>query len=208
MRHGFQRFACVSGTLALMLFTACDPGDEEQSVDESRSYGLYDKNAGWTAYHTFDVVQPAHIIGNEHPPKGYIESNRMTMVKSIIAEMEDRGYVHDKVHPDLMISPFVRLDDIDFAGPRPWHDYYYGWYWGYHYPWDSGHIITLEAGTLIIDAVDLGERDGVEDDQLVFRGYATAILPPRPVDASDVIERAVTEIFEFWPSGGFPVRAQ
>jgi hypothetical protein len=125
-------------------------------------------------------------------------------MRSIVSEMEGRGYVRDKAAPDLLITPLVRLQDVAVAVPAPWYDYYYGWYWGYGwglgFPWYPEDIIILQAGTLIIDVVDIGDRGTTKDDKLVFRGYATAILPTDPTDVSDEIRDSVSAIFDYWPT--------
>jgi hypothetical protein len=185
--------------LVVTLLAACT--EEEQALPEAPLvYGVHDMTVDFASYHTFDVVEPGDVPADEAEPKAYLESNRIAVIQSIIKEMEERGYVRDESEPDLLISPFVRLQETEVVVEEAWYDYYYGWYWGYGYPWYDQDVVTLEAGTLIIDAVDGGERENVEDDKLVFRGYATAVLPNQPVDVSHEIAEAVSEIFDFWPS--------
>src|SRR5262249_44547772 len=152
MRQKLSPFACVNA-LALTLFTGCINDDGQ--VEEPRISGVYDKNANWSSYHSFDVVEPDAVPKDKHPPRGYQESNRVAVVESIIMQMEARGYMRDVNNPDLLLTPMVRLQDVNVAVPAPWYDYYYGWYWGYGYPWYAEDVITLQAGTLIIDAVDV-----------------------------------------------------
>jgi hypothetical protein len=185
--------------LVVTLLAACT--EEEQALPEAPLvYGVYDMTADFSSYQTFDVVEPGDVPADEPEPKAYLESNRIAVIQSIVAEMEARGYVRDEADPDLLISPFVRLQDVEVVVEEAWYDYYYGWYWGYGYPWYDQDVVTLQAGTLIIDAIDAGERENVGDDTLVFRGHATAILPTQPTDVSHEIADAVSEIFEFWPS--------
>jgi hypothetical protein len=199
LRHGFPLFASFGVTLTLSLFAACTE-EEEQLPEQPRIGGVYDMTADFSAYQTFDVVEPGDVPANQQAPKNYLESNRIAVVQAIITQMEARGYVRNEEDPDLLISPLVRLQDVDVLVQEAWYDYYYGWYWGYGYPWYDEDVVTLQAGTLIIDAVDTGERENVEDDKLVFRGYATAIVPSQPTDVSHEIHQAVAEIFDYWPS--------
>jgi hypothetical protein len=198
LRHTFSRVGSF-GALAFTLFTGCTE-EEEQIPDLPLIGGVYDMTADFSAYQTFDVVEPDDVPADEPAPQSYLESNRIAVTQAIINQMEGRGYVRDEAAPDLLISPMVRLQEVEVVVEQAWYDYYYGWYWGYGYPWYDSDVITLEAGTLIIDAVDVGERENVEDDRLVFRGYATAILPTQPSDVSNEIHQAVADIFDFWPS--------
>lgn len=200
MRHAFRLFISPGATLALGLLAACTEEEEQLPPEQPLVAGVYDMTADFSSYQTFDVVEPDDVPDAEPAPQAYLESNRIAVVQAIVSQMEGRGYVRDESDPDLVISPMVRLQEVEVLVEEAWYDYYYGWYWGYGYPWYDQDIVTLEAGTLIIDAVDVGERENVEDDKLVFRGYATAILPPQPTDVSHQIQEAVAEIFEFWPS--------
>ena len=195
MRH--KNIRCAALVLATVV--ACTEEDE-QLPEAPLVAGVYDMTADFASYQTFDVIQPDAVPADETAPAAYLESNRIAVTQAIIAEMEARGYVREQADPDLVISPMVRLQDVEVVAEEAWYDYYYGWYWGYGYPWYDVDVITLEAGTLIIDAVDVGERENVEDDMLVFRGYATGIMPEQPTDVSDELDRAIAEIFEFWPS--------
>jgi hypothetical protein len=172
--------------------------DEGSSL---RVFGTHDKSVDFSEYQTYDVVEPDDVPEGEIAPRAYLEANRVAVIHSIIGEMEARGYVRERSDPDLLVSPLVRLENVENVVVESpyWYDYYYGWYWDYGYPWYAVDVIQLEAGTLIIDAVDVGDPADVEDDQLVFRGYATAILPRSPTDVSDRIPGVVAEIFDFWP---------
>jgi hypothetical protein len=196
LRHGLLPCAAI----ALTLFAACTEEEEEKLPELPLIYGVHDMTADFSSYRTFDVVEPGDVPADETEPKAYLESNRIAVIQSIVAEMEQRGYTRDQTDPDLLISPFVRLQETEVLIEEAWYDYYYGYYWGYGYPWYDQDVVTLEAGTLIIDAVDVGERENAADDKLVFRGYAAAILPTQPVDVSHEIAEAVSEIFDFWPS--------
>jgi hypothetical protein len=191
---------CSGAALALTLLLSACTEEEEQFPDAPIINAIYDMTADFSTYQTFNVVDPGDVPADEPAPEAYLESNRRAVVESIVSEMEARGYVRDQADPDLVITPFVRLQDVEVTVQQAWYDYYYGWYWGYGYPWYDEDVVTLAAGTLIIDAVDVGERENVEDDKLVFRGYATAILPGQPTDVSDEISAAIAEIFDHWPS--------
>lgn len=194
-----QRQLRPCAALAFTLIAACTEEDD-QLPDTPIINAVYDMSADFSSYKTFDVIEPSEVPADEPAPQAYLESNREAVVQAIVTEMEARGYVRAGADADLVITPLVRLQDVEVAVQEAWYDYYYGWYWGYGYPWYDEDIVTLEAGTLIIDAVDVGERENVEDDKLVFRGYATAVLPDQPTDVSHEISAAVADIFDHWPT--------
>lgn len=189
----------VGAAVAFGVLAGCPADDDDDSeIDVS---GTYDESVDFSAYKTYAIVQADDDPKDERtPPAAYLESNRIAVIQSIMHEMAARGYILDTSNPDLRISPFVRLRDIDVTVAQPyWYDYYYGYYWGYGYPWYTWDVVHLEEGTLIIDAVDVGIPDDPEDDKLVFRGHATGILPPQPTDISNQIPGIVAKIFRFWP---------
>ena len=195
MRHDHLYRVCA--ILALGSITACPSEDDQDKVVAA---GAYDADVDFSAYKTYDVVEPDDIPAGEKVPMAYLEANRVAVLQSIVHEMEQRGYVLDEKDPDLKISPFVRMQNVEVTVAKPyWYDYYYGYYWGYSYPWYDYDVVDFKAGTLVIDAVDVGDPNNEMDDLLVFRGYATAMLPPKPTDVSDRIPGVVAEIFDFWP---------
>ncbi|MFO7566445.1 MAG: DUF4136 domain-containing protein [Enhygromyxa sp.] len=195
----------LCASLAFTLIAACKEDDQQELPEEAVIGAVHDMSADFSSYQSFDVVGTAEIPAERAAaPMAYLDANRDAVTQSIIREMENRGYVRDQTDPDLRISPLIRLEEIVEAEGEAvephWYDYYYGWYWGYADPWYDEDVTGYGAGTLIIDAVDVGGRESVEDDKLVFRGYATEILPSEPSDVSERISEAVAEIFEHWPS--------
>lgn len=187
----------VCAVLALCLLPACAKEDENLLVVP----GVYDKSADFSAYRTYDLVEPDEMPQGRKLPRAYLESNRIAVTQSIIHEMESRGYVREPSDPDLLVSPFVRFENVEVPVVQPyyWNDYYYGSYWGYGYPWYDVDVVRLASGTLVIDAVDVGDPNDEADDKLVFRGYATAVLPARPTDVSAQIPGIIAKIFSTWP---------
>lgn len=195
MRHESPlRFRAI---VALTLLAGC-PKNEDNSL---YVFGAYDETADFSSFQTYDVVQPDDVPDDQKAPKAYVAANRKAVIESIMDEMEDRGYVRDPSDPDLLVSPLVRHQDVEVTVVTPyyWYDYYYGAYWGYAYTWYDIDIVKLDAGTLIIDAVAVGDPEETDDDKLVFRGYATAILPEEPADISAKLPEVVARIFNFWP---------
>lgn len=194
-----DRLPRVCAVLALCLLPACPKEDENLLVVP----GVYDKSTDFSAYRTYDLVEPDEVPQKGKLPRAYLESNRLAVAQSVIHEMESRGYVRDPSDPDLLVSPFVRFEDLEVTVVQQpyWYDYYYGSYWGYGYgyPWYDVDVIRLASGSLVVDVVDVGDRDDEADDKLVFRGYATAVLPAQPTDVSARIPGVIAKIFSSWP---------
>lgn len=196
MRCQISRITLLALTAAL---AACTE-EAERHPDLPAVAGVYDMTVDFSAYETFDIVEPDQLPDGGSPPISLIEANRIAVLNSIAEELEARGYVRDQVSPDLEITTFVRYHDVEVVAESTyWYDYYYGWYWGYGYPWYDVDLIELEAGTLVIDAVDVGRLAEESDDMLVFRGTATGLLPDQPVDFSAQIPGVIADIFDFWP---------
>jgi hypothetical protein len=190
----------ILAILALSSITGC-ADDEEEIPGLPYVTGVYDRTADFSEYETFDIVEPEEVANDQTMPAALIEANRIAITNAIVDELEDRGYVRDEDSPHLKVTTFVRYREYEVVTERAyWQDYYYGWYWGYGYPWYNRNIVEYEAGTLIIDAVEVGEPEDETDDMLVFRGVAGAMLPERPVDLTDDIPVIVDEIFDYWPA--------
>jgi hypothetical protein len=197
MRH--HPLPRVLAILALCLLPACSKEDENLLVVP----GVHDKSADFSSYRTYDLVESDDMPEGRKLPRAYLESNRLAVEQSIIREMESRGYVRDSSNPDLLVSPLVRFENVEVTVVQPyWSDYYYGSYWGYGYPWYDMDVdvVRLASGTLVIDVVDVVDPNDEQDDKLVFRGYATAVLPARPTDVSARIPAIITKIFSSWPT--------
>ncbi len=187
---------CVLATAALV---AC-ADDDGDIADLPIISGIYDRTVDFDDYQTFDIVEPDEIPAEQTLPRDLLEADRIALAQAIIEEMEGLGYVRDREDPDLEVTSFIRYRDAEIVTEAAtWNRYYYGWYWGYAYPWYDRDVVELEAGTLIIDAVDVGEPDDDGDDVLVFRGSAVGLLPQQPTGTATRIPRVVEEIFEHWP---------
>lgn len=197
-RPSFSVFACLTLIGLTATISACSDEPSPPLVFPVLIDGVYDLSADFSAYQTYDLVEPEDL-GHEGRPQGYIESNRVAVIQSILDELSQRGLVLDQSNPDLRISPFVRLTEADSVDELWWWEHYWGWYWGYSAPWYSRDITEFEAGTLVIDAVDLGDPADPEDDRLVFRATATGLIPTEPQDVSDQIPGYVEDMFAYWP---------
>jgi hypothetical protein len=162
--------------------------------------GVYDQTVDFSTYQTYNLVEIHE--GAEAPPRGYTQANRRAVRTTIHEELHARGLTYDPEDPDLVIAPFIRLTAVEVHEEKWWWSGYWGWYWGYASPWHDENLHAFDAGSLVIDAVDIGDPDDEDDDVLVFRATATALFPNRPVNWADRIADAVVQMFEYWPSEG------
>ncbi|NJK31331.1 MAG: DUF4136 domain-containing protein [Deltaproteobacteria bacterium] len=177
---------------------ACTYEDEKRPEDVYIT-SVHDMTADFSTYQTFDVVESQEVPEGVSVPTAYIEANRVA-VQAIIDELSERGLERTDSRPDLRIVPFIRLDEVAVTQSTVWWDYYYGYYWGYAYPWYETDVITLEIGTLIIDAVAIGDPATKADDVLVYRGVAVAAIPDDPNDVADELPGIISKMFDSWPS--------
>jgi hypothetical protein len=155
----------------------------------------------FSAFQTFDVVDPTTEQdpedmpdGGDGAPEDFLRL-KDELLMSIVKEMEALGLTRDTSSPDLMVSPFMRADEK--TGDVQFYSYFYGYHWGYEYTWTVN--VEYAYGTLIIDVVDLGADDDLDDDVLVFRGIAEGVLG-RDTDVVLLQTRnAMDAIFAGWP---------
>lgn len=65
----------------------------------------------FASYQTFDLA--AAEQNEDVQPANYTEANHIAVTRAIVSEMEALGYTRALGDPDLIISAFVRLDNVD-----------------------------------------------------------------------------------------------
>jgi hypothetical protein len=155
----------------------------------------------FSQYKTFDVVDPTEDLDPEDLPDGGVGAPedflalKDELLMSIVKEMEALGLTLDTENPDLMVSPFMRVEEK--TGDVMFYSYFYGYYWGYEFTWTV--TVDYGLGTLILDVVSLGSSPDINDDVLVFRGITEGVLG-REIDVVLLQTRnAVDAIFAGWP---------
>lgn len=146
----------------------------------------WDREKDFSKYKTFDFLTP---------PMDYRVSDLVMkrVYSSIALEMKNKGLTRVMDDPDLLIAVHTGVQDkIDVT------------YWGYHYApyywygyWGPGSTTAYryEEGHLVIDMVD------ADDEELVWRGVASAVLPdnPNPARMSEGVANAVARILDKYP---------
>jgi hypothetical protein len=206
-KSSLPTFAIWILTLLLPIVTAlgCDEEEEETKL-QTVSYEV-NGDADFELFQTFGIVDPMtgavadgdagtsdEDAGVSDDPFGLSDIN-----SEILAEIETQltGVGLDMVteNPDLLVTYYANKDKQ--TDPVTFYTYYYGPYWGYEYTWTTD--VTYEAGTLVIDVVDVGPTADVDDDVLVYHGVAEGVLGEDPGVQLLQVRNAVYEIFKGWP---------
>jgi hypothetical protein len=185
--------------VAMVSPMACSDDDDTQERYEVTIE--VNPDVDFSQFQTFDVVDPTEDLDPEDTPDGGVGAPedflalKDELLMSIVKEMEALGLTLDTENPDLMVSPFMRVDEK--TSDVMFYSYFYGYYWGYEYTWTVN--IDYNLGTLILDVVSLGSSPDINDDVLVFRGIAEGVLG-REIDVVLLQTRnAVDAIFAGWP---------
>ena len=176
---------------------ACSSSDSSDPLETTTA--VWDHAVDFSAYQTFALVEPPE---DEEQPGDITEGVRLALIEALTDELEDVGLTESASieDADLKVTSFVKVKTVDSTVTGYWYEYYYwGWYWGYDEYWYENDEVQFDMGTLIVDAVDVGDA-GDEDDKLVFRGVAIGVVNDSPSEAPARIENAVEDIFEFWPA--------
>jgi len=181
--------------LFLGLAAACSDTDSNTGPEVD---AIVDISVDFNSFQTFDVLTPVADDPDNPRPGGITPTNEAALIQSIVDEMMERGYTRDTVAPQLTLTASVRIDPVVFETEYCWWDYYWGWYSGYGDCINTG-IVEADLGTLLIDSLVVTGAGGIEDDVLIFRGFASGAIPDNPAEVTDDIPGIVDEIFSNWP---------
>ena len=179
-----------------LTLVAC--AEDSSSADEQGAYELTidveaNPQVDFSSYTSFDIVDPTPNAEGDPPPE-FVEV-QAELEDAIIAEMSAKGLTRDPNSPQLLINPMVNVDAAISAGR--FYESVYGWFWGYEYLWTVEY--DYADGSLVLDVIDRGNPDNVEDDLLVYRGAAHGLLAEDIELIEDQIDDATQAIFDQWP---------
>lgn len=168
--------------LLILLVTSCAP-NPDVIVD-------YDREADFSAYHTFDLAPLANEVQYDYPQ--YDNSlNRKRIIKAVESQLTGKGYEKDTISPDLLVDIHILIQSKKEVRSYPgaaryryWQDY-------------NINIYDYEEGSLIIDLIDRSQN------QLVWQGGITGSINIKPEEVESAISGAVALIF-----GEYPYRAK
>lgn len=177
----------------LGLTSACaEPVEEEVGYEVDVVVDI-NPDVDLSSYSSFDVVVPSSRV-EDPAPYEFAEVEGL-VVDAVVAELTARGLTRDTAAPELLVNPVVNVNTV--TSILHFYDSYYGWYWGYDYLWTIGY--EFARGTLIVDVVDQGAIEDIEDDLLVYRGIARGMMAEDLEVIELEIRNAMLEIFAEWP---------
>jgi hypothetical protein len=158
------------------------------------------EDVDFSTYQTFDLVDP--MAGEPEEDAGVSDAGDDAPLEldeindQILTEIENQmtelGLTRDEADPDLKVSYYVNENSSETS--VTFYDYFYGYYWGYEFTWTVN--IEYDAGTMIIDVVDVGQSPNV----LAFRGTAEGVLAGNQDVRLIQMRNAVDAVFAGWPS--------
>ena len=181
-------------------------GDDDEKKETQTVTHEINGDVDFTKYKTFDLVDPlggeteddagvsdAGDDGDAPFELGEINAEILTEIE---AQMTGLGLSRDETSPDLRVSYFVNKEAAETS--VTFYDAFYGYYWGYEFTWTVN--IEYDAGTMIIDVVDLGSSPNSTDDVLAFRGIAEGVLAKDQDVRLMQMRNAVDAVFKGWPT--------
>ena len=158
----------------------------------------YDKGLDFKKYKTFSFY---HL-----KTTGEVSQvNADRLVKAIVLEMTEKGFVESSDNPDLLINAVTVLTKKEALSVSS--EYYgYGGYfrpYGYGYGYSNvGYALENSAadnrfvyrdGTIMIDILE------AKSEKLIWEGTGTAEIITKPSDPANAIRYAVSKIIESFP---------
>jgi len=169
----------------------------------------YDKAAAFSSYASY--AMPLDSIGqiyNADPTDTIIVGDYATLITNTIkSNIDSRGFVHvqHNQNPDLSINVFVVRDYSVFQTVS--YPGYYGGYPGYYYPSYYGYggyygypyvsTYSTQSGTLIIEAVDLKNRDNQNKVRVIWTAYIGDVISS--IDRTAKTREAINQAFSQSP---------
>ncbi len=159
----------------LLLFTACSVGKTVHTdINRSASFGQYRSFA----------IADEFRQGEGAKPENFNDLAYERLTDALKSEMKGRGYQHDTVQPDLLVSFFLRVEKEMNYNTRPS-------YWN---PWGSDVNTWYETNsTLGINLVD------TRTQKLVWQGYLTDSWDKSPEKRDRKLREAIGLIFTEYP---------
>ncbi|MBD78994.1 MAG: hypothetical protein CL840_08755 [Crocinitomicaceae bacterium] len=197
----------VLGYALLISSCAKYPADSVTTEENDIIGSLYNQNTNFSSYSTFAIVDSVLLIkrgaGEPEPDTGYFRySDRM--ISLISQNMVSRGYtrVSKDSTPDLGIDVSV-LNDANIGSYTYWGGYpgYWGWYgYSYWYGWPSTTYYKYEIGTVVINMIDLQNRNDVDKElTVVWNNVAAGLVASSSNYNTSRIDRAINIMFEQSP---------
>lgn len=189
----------------LFLATSCNkyPADSVSTEETDLIGSLYDQSANFGSYKTFAVVDTVNYIktvAGENELDSGVSKYSDRIISLIAQNMTSRGYVrvHKDSMPDLGIDASILSGE--FTGSYTyWGGYpsYWGWYgYSYWYGYPQTTYYNYEIGSLVMNMVDLKNRNDVDKElRVLWNNFAAGLVSNSNSTNSSRIDRAVNTMF-------------
>lgn len=165
--------------LLAFLVVACSP-DIIVNTDFDRSVQLPKlTNYNWL---------PVKNIEARNNPLFFNELNDARVKTAVNKQLADKGYKLNEMNAEFIVHYHITIEDKTAFRPEPF-GYNYSPYWKR----EEMEAVRYREGTLIVDLMD------TRNCNLIWRGWATSILDDQNLVTEELINRAITKIFEKFP---------
>lgn len=170
-----------------MLFIGCQPSMTVSSD--------YDRTIEFSSYKTYQLLPWAEAA------RGIVEKNGQTAInEAIISELNTKGYTYVEKGGDLVVSPFVHIDEK--MGTTAYTTTYgmggYGYYGGFGYgsAQTTYNNYTYEVGSLILDIYDQREK------KLIWQAVGSTEISEKSEKNQRQIPTYVRQVLHDYPNQG------
>ena len=193
----------------LLVFASCAkyPSDSISAEENDMIGSIYNQNIDFTSYSTYAIVDSVILIkreaGDSELDTG-VSKYSDRIIALIAQNMNSRGYtrVSKDSTPDLGIDCSM-LNDQNIGSYTYWYGYPSYWGWGgysYWYSWPSTSYYTYEQGTVVMNMVDLKNRNDLDKELVVvWNNVATGLVTTSSTSNGSRIDRAFNTMFEQSP---------
>lgn len=195
--------------VATLMFTGCSkyPPDSVTTEENDMIGSLYDQSADFSSYKTFAIVDTVLSIRREDGkpiPDTSVSRFNDRIIKQIADGMIVKGYtrVSKDSTPDLGIDVSIIVDE-NIGSYTYWGGYpgYWGWYgYSYWYSYPTTTYYRYEQGTLVMNMIDIKNKDDVSKElPVIWNNIAAGLVSDNVNYNYSRIERAINTMFEQSP---------
>ena len=173
--------ASIIIALSVCVIASCATGPKVDS--------LYDPNANFAAFKTYNFVQAAGKDKNN-----YTSILSKYLKNEIAKQMESRGYIQSD-EPDLLVNYHVSskdkidVDEIPVMSGSPYYSYRFGYSAWPAYSYET-RVDQYKEGTLNIDLIDAASK------QLIWEGVAVGrIRDSAQENLEETVNKVVPAVF-------------
>ena len=172
--------------LVILVLTSCSSDIVVRSDFDKSSEILTYSRYGWLKQEE---------IESRNSPLTYNELNDKRIKTAVDAGLAEKGYDLNTSDPQFLVHYHITIEERSQLIETEPYGYSSGQFWRNSHT----EVRRYQEGTLILDVMDADNRE------LIWRGWAVSILDDRKLVTEELINEAVTEMLERFPSTADPV---